>query len=164
MQDRSKLSAGIIFSLTLSLLLSAAMKATTAYAQQKAQIFVQLGHTDQVRSVAFSPDGRYLASVGQEAGVKLWEVASGREITTIAGKASGYFSVVFSADGKYLLAGGGEGVLELFDVAAAKSIRSFTGHSIIVTSVALSADAKYALSGGWDNTMRLWDVAARASI
>ena len=125
MKDRSKLSAGIIFSLTLSLLLSAAMKATTAYAQQKAQIFVQLGHTDQVRSVAFSPDGRYLASVGQEAGVKLWEVASGREITTIAGKASGYFSVVFSADGKYLLAGGGEGVLELFDVAAAKSIRSF---------------------------------------
>src|SRR5262249_17275209 len=63
-------------------------------AQEQAEIFVQLGHTDLVRSVAFSPDGRLLASVAQEGGVKLWDVAGGREITTLQGDAMGYFSVV----------------------------------------------------------------------
>jgi WD40 repeat protein/uncharacterized caspase-like protein len=164
MTEQSKLTARIIVLLALVLWLAAALQPSTASAQEKAEIFVQLGHTDLVRSIAFSPDGKYLASVGQQAGVKLWDVTSGREIITLEGKASGYFSLVFSADGKYLLAGGSEGVLELFDVAAAKKIRSFTGHSIIVTSVALSADGKYALSGGWDNTMRLWDLEGGGEI
>ncbi len=58
------------------------------------------GHTEQVRSVAFSPDGKILASGSNDKMVKLWDVDTGKCLRSLSGHSDPVFSVAFSADGK----------------------------------------------------------------
>jgi len=76
-----------------------------AFADEKPEIFVQLGHSSSVNSVAFSPDGRYALSGSFDNTLKLWEVSTGREIRTFTGHSGSIYSVAFSPDGKYALSG-----------------------------------------------------------
>ena len=69
-----------------------------------------------VTSVAFSPDGRYVISAGSDdKTLKLWDIATGREIRTFTGHAGSVRSVAFSPDGRYALSGGGN-TLKLWDI------------------------------------------------
>lgn len=106
------------------------------------------GHKYSVGSVAFSPDGKYALSVGT-AGIfiRLWEVATGKEIRTFEEVVFAN-SVVFSPDGKYALSGGMDGALKFWEVATGEKVRNFKGPKNWVSSVAFSPDGQYALSGG----------------
>ncbi len=73
-----------------------------APAADKPEIFAQLGHSSDVESLAFSPDGRYAASGSRDNTVKLWEVSTGREVRTVKAGAP-IVSLVFSSDGKILV-------------------------------------------------------------
>jgi WD40 repeat protein len=64
---------------------------------QKAELVVETGHTEMVFSVAFSPDGRTLASGSADNTIKLWDVASGRELRTLAGHTDGVISIAFAS-------------------------------------------------------------------
>jgi WD40 repeat protein len=111
-----------------------------------------------VISAAFSPDGKLLASVGNDNLIRLWDPATGKEVRQLKGHTGGVQAVVFSADGKRLLTGSHDQTLRLWDTSTGKEIRSFAGHNGIVLSVALSADGKLAASESHDQTVRLWDV------
>jgi hypothetical protein len=120
------------------------------------------GHTEWVRSVAFSPDGRSALSGGGDKTLKLWDVVTGKEIRTFTGHTSAVNSVAFAPDGHSALSGSWDQTLKLWNVATGKEIRTFSGHAGSVTSVAFSPDGRAALSGsgGWpDYTLKLWDVA-----
>jgi WD40 repeat protein len=69
-----------------------------------------------VYGVAFSPDGRTLASGSADATVKLWDVASGREVRTLSGHARGVDSVAFSPDGRTLASGSGDNMVRVWGV------------------------------------------------
>ena len=116
------------------------------------------GHSDVVRSVAFSPDGEYALSGSWDKTLKLWDVNTGREIRTFRGYPSDVNSVAFSPNGNYALSGSRDKTLKLWDVNTGREIRSFSGHSSSVSSVAFSPDGRYALSGSYDKTLKLWDV------
>ena len=74
------------------------------------------GHSEVVRSVAYSPDGRYLASGSQDKTIKIWEVATGNELRTLTGHSETVFSVAYSPDGRYLASGSADKTIKIWRV------------------------------------------------
>src|SRR5205823_1573620 len=96
----------------------------------------------RVFSVAFSPDGKTLAAGSWDGTVRLWEVASGKELGQFEKQKAPVRSVAFSPDGK-LLACGGEGAeVVLWDPATAKELRRLVGHKGPITFITFSPDGK----------------------
>ncbi|GCA84352.1 serine/threonine-protein kinase F [Microcystis aeruginosa NIES-2522] len=117
------------------------------------------GHSNVVWSVAYSPDGRYLASGSGDKTIKIWEVATGNELRTLTGHSRGVYSVVYSPDGRYLASGSGDNTIKIWEVATGKGLRTLTGHSSEVNSVVYSPDGRYLASGSYDKTIKIWEVA-----
>jgi WD40 repeat protein len=127
------------------------------------------GHEDIVNSVAFSPDGRLLASGSRDKTIKLWEVASGSLVRSLTGHTSSVYSVAFSPDGRLLASGSGDTTIKLWEVASGSLVRSLSGHTNEIASVAFSPDGKLLVSGACgkrdgvgciQGEIRLWEVAS----
>ena len=130
----------------------------TVYAENAPEIFIQTGHSGDVNSVCFSPDGKYLVSGSSDNTVKLWEVSSGQMIRTFQGHSSSVLSVSFSPDGRRIASGSYDKTVKLWDATTAKLISTFQGHTSWVMSVSFSPDGQHIVSGSNDTSIRIWNV------
>ena len=132
----------------------------------KSTVRTLVGHTETVNSVAFSPDGKTLAS-GAGSGllwsndntVRLWRVSDGKLLRTMEGHTNWVRSVAVSPDGKTLASGSDDNTVRLWRVLGRKLLRTLEGHTNTVMGVAFSPDGKTLASGSDDSTVRLWRVS-----
>jgi hypothetical protein len=122
------------------------------------------GHSSSVNSIAFSPDGRTIASGSDDNTIKLWDATSGSNIRTLTGHDADVLSVAFSSDGRTIASASDDYTIKLWDAASGSNIRTLTGHSGWVYSVPFSPDGRTIASGSGDNTIKLWDAASGSNI
>jgi WD40 repeat protein len=116
------------------------------------------GHTRDVQSVAFSPDGSLLASAGShDQTVRIWEVATGKELHCLR-HSTRLDHLAFHPDGRHVVSAGHDGSLRMWDVKTGEQVRTFEGHKAPVDGVAVSPDGRRIASGSNDRTARLWDA------
>ncbi len=114
------------------------------------------GHKDTVHSVAISPDGQTLASGSWDDTIKLWNLATGKELRTLTGHKSSVQSIAISPDGQTLASGSFDKTIKLWNLKTGDLLRTLTGHKNRVWSVAISPDGQTLASGSEDKTIKLW--------
>jgi len=124
------------------------------------------GHDQSARAVAFSPDGRTLASASWDHTIRLWDLRTNRLIgAPLRGHTSFVTAVAFDPSGRTLASSSYDRTVRLWDVRARKQIGApLAGHKRAVESVVFSGDGRRLASGGNDATIRLWDVTTRRQI
>ena len=117
------------------------------------------GHTGWIGRIAWSPDGRLLASPSVDSTIRMWDAETGEYLHTLEGPKNNFVGVAFDRSGCTLAGGSFDNTVKLWEAATGKLIRSLKGHMEAVNSVAFDPAGHTLASGGFDNTVKLWEAA-----
>ncbi|TFK70163.1 WD40 repeat-like protein, partial [Pluteus cervinus] len=126
----------------------------------KGHTMILENHQQNVQSVAFSPDGKYVVSGSWDKTVRIWEVETGQQKgPSLQGHEQHVSSVAFSPDGRYMVSGSWDRTIKIWEIETGQQKgSSLEGHVKEVSSVAFSPDGQYVASGSWDKTVKVWNI------
>ncbi|KAH7886378.1 hypothetical protein F5I97DRAFT_1270746 [Phlebopus sp. FC_14] len=121
------------------------------------QPFILHGHKSSIYSVAVSPDGTLIASGSKDTSVRIWDVATGSEVSHLVRQHRlPVRCVVFSPDGRRIITGSQDATVRVWDLESVGSMGARRLHKGLVSHVAFSGDGRRVISGGFDRTVRIW--------
>jgi len=146
--------------ITLKIYLALLLFATTnsVIAQEQLETVVQRGHALAVRTVCFSPDGKFLASGSEDKTIKIWEFSSGRELKTLNGHQSHINQVLFTSDGKQVVSASRDRHIYFWDVNTGVILKTFHYPDESIVSIALTSDDKLLAIGTTERIVRIIDL------
>jgi WD40 repeat protein/serine/threonine protein kinase len=124
------------------------------------------GHTGPLRSVAYSPDGKRLATASNDRTVRIWNAQTGKVLLTLSGHHDNVTQVAFSPDGRVLASASDDRTVRLWDANTGSPLNAFNKHPGVVTAVAFSRDGKQltTVSGTWRDRgreeVKVWDLGS----
>ena len=145
-----------------------------------AELALLIGHTAQVQRLAFSPNGKILASTGNDSTLRLWNTQTGEQLTVISERRNLPWSLTFSPDGTMIVSGCQTGIIHAWKIATGNRLITLRGHTDSVEALAFSPNGKILASASEDTSIqfpnpnnatpqesyhqdisiRLWDISA----
>ena len=120
------------------------------------QLFFTQGHTSNVRSASYSPDGRYIVSASWDNTIKIWESSTGNLVRTLEGHTNWVNSASYSPEGRYIVSASDDKTIKIWESSTANLVRTMEGHTSYVNSASYSPDGRYIVSAG-DKTIKIWE-------
>jgi len=125
-------------------------------------VLVYRAHQARVNGVAWSPDGKYIASAGDDKLVLVCDSTSGQTVLTYKGHADVVNGVAWSQDGQFIASASADKTVQVWEALTGKLVTTYQGHSAAVNSVSWSSDGRIIASGSDDQTVQAWLVTSKA--
>jgi WD40 repeat protein len=117
-----------------------------------------LGHRQRIHYIAWSPNGKLIASGGEDDIIRLWNTQTGKPLEPLVGHSGAIYSLAWSSDGQTLASGSGDGNIHIWAVKTGRLWRTLAGSGGPVYSLVWSRSAHILASGSHDQTIRFWDT------
>jgi eukaryotic-like serine/threonine-protein kinase len=122
------------------------------------------GHTDRATAVAWSPDGKSVASGSLDKTVQVWSAATGKTRLIYRGHTDGILAVGWSPDGRYIASSSLDNTIQVWDASTGAHITTYRGHRLPAQTLSWSPDSREIVSGSLDQTVQVWGVTTGETI
>jgi len=120
--------------------------------------YICTGHSSRVTALAWSLDGKRLASASYDKSVVVWDASNGNKLYTYRGHMQRVYALAWSPDSRYLVSGGMDAAIQVWDASNGALLRSYVGHQAPVRALSWSPDGQYIASAGEDGTVHIWSA------